>query len=83
MARLGGCRGTPQSKLPPAMATAGDRPAPLTTQEQGMLLKLKRADVVLKARLATDEKFVRRVAKRVAQLARLGSDKERYVAIHA
>ncbi|WFD20459.1 hypothetical protein MCAP1_002703 [Malassezia caprae] len=56
---------------------AGDRLAPLTTQEQGMLSRLMHADDVLKARLAADEKYVRRVAKRVAQLAKLENDKER------
>lgn len=56
---------------------AGDRPAPLTTQEQGMLSQLIQTDDVLKARLAADEKYLRRVAKRVAQLAKLESDKER------
>lgn len=42
-----------------------------------MLSQLIQTDDVLKARLAADEKYLRRVAKRVAQLAKLESDKER------
>lgn len=77
-----GAVGTPQSTPTSAMAPTGeaeDRPAPLTAQEQGMFPLLMHADDVLKARLAADEKYVRRIAKRVAQLAKGGTDTERYV----
>lgn len=55
--------------------------APLNGQQQGMCkeMDLTQKDDVLKARLASDEKFVRRISKRIAMLAQARTLTDRYV----